>query len=217
MPPLQHLLRVNPSQKNQQSLRLKCFLQSDKRRVSTSSVPGFKAPLDIFKEALKSEKCGEVEAILKDSFTIYFTDTGGQPGPSLFFLVFKLIDDLNQRYRVQYVSSSQTSRPYESSFTVKEVLLQSLASIASTCSYPSYTSKKMVTIQPQVVLVATHEDQASEAQIRAIQQELKETLEKTEYYRKNILVFASEDEPVFTVNNISSDGQDTCKIRSIVE
>ena len=217
-----------PQPEKSTSLRLKRFLQSDKRRVSTPTVPGFKAPLDIFKEALKSEKWGEVEAFLKDSLTIYFTDTGGQPefqevlpalisGPSLFFLVFKLIDNLNQRYQVQFVSSSQTSRPYESSFTVKEVLLQSLASIASTCSYPSYTSKKMVTIQPQVVLVATHEDQASEAQIRAIQQELKETLEKTEYYRKNILVFASEDEPVFTVNNISSDGQDTCKIRSIVE
>ena len=207
------------------------FFRFGKRRVtasSTSTVPGFKAPLDIFKEALKSEKWGEVEAFLKDSLTIYFTDTGGQPefqevlpalisGPSLFFVVFKLIDNLNQRYRVQFVSSSQTSRPYESSFTVKEVLLQSLASIASTCSYASYTSKKMVAIQPQVVLVATHEDQASEAQIRAIQQELKETLENTEYYRQNILVFASKDEPVFTVNNISSDGQDTRKIRSIVE
>ena len=210
---------------------LQPFFQFGRCEVSASSkstVPGFKAPLDIFKEALKSEKWGEVEAFLKDSLTIYFTDTGGQPefqevlpalisGPSLFFVVFKLVDDLNQRYRVQFVSSSQTSRPYESSFTVKEVLLQSLASIASTCSYASYTNKKMVAIQPQIVLVATHEDQASEAQIRAIQQELKETLKKTEYYRQNILVFASEDEPVFTVNNISSDGQDTCKIRSIVE
>ena len=210
---------------------LQPFFRFGKRRASassTSTVPGFKAPLDIFKEALKSEKWGEVEAFLKDSLTIYFTDTGGQPefqevlpalisGPALFFLVFKLIDDLNQRYQVQFVSSSKTSKPYVSSFTVKETLLQSLASIASTCSYVSYTSKKMIAIKPQVVLVATHEDQASEAQIRAIQQELKETLEKTEYYRQNILVFASEDEPVFTVNNISSDGQDTCKIRSIVE
>ena len=210
---------------------LQPFFRFGKRRASassTSTVPGFKAPLDIFKEALKSEKWGEVEAFLKDSLTIYFTDTGGQPefqevlpalisGPALFFLVFKLIDDLNQRYQVQFVSSSKTSKPYVSSFTVKETLLQSLASIASTCSYVSYTSKKMIAIKPQVVLVATHEDQASEAQIRAIQQELKETLEKTEYYRQNILVFASEDEPVFTVNNISSDSQDTCKIRSIVE
>ena len=220
-----------PQPEKSTSLGLKPLFRFGKRRVSassTSTVPGFKAPLEIFKEALKSEKWGEVEAFLKDSLTIYFTDTGGQPefqevlpalisGPSLFFVVFKLIDDLNQRYRVQFVSSSQTSKPYESSFTVKEALLQSLASIASTCSYASYTSKKMVAIQPHIVLVATHEDQASEAQIRAIQQELKETLKKTEYYRQNILVFASEDEPVFTVNNLSSDGQDTCKIRSIVE
>ena len=220
-----------PQPEKSTSLGLKPLFRFGKCRVSassTSTVPGFKAPLDIFKEALKSEKWGEVEAFLKDSLTIYFTDTGGQPefqevlpalisGPSFFFVVFKLIDDLNQRYRVQFVSSSQTSRPYVSSFTVKEVLLQSLASIASTCSYASYTTKKMVAIQPHIVLVATHEDQASEAQIRAIQQELKETLKKTEYYRQNILVFASEDEPVFTVNNLSSDGQDTCKIRSIVE
>ena len=220
-----------PQAEKSTSLGLKPLFRFGKRRVSassTSTVPGFKAPLDIFKEALKSEKWGEVEAFLRDSLTIYFTDTGGQPefqevlpalisGPSLFFVVFKLIDDLNQRYRVQFVSSSQTSRPYESSFTVKEVLLQSLASIASTCSYASSTSKKMVAIQPHIVLVATHEDQASEAQIKAIQQELKETLEKTEYYRQNILVFASEDQPVFTVNNISSDGRDTCKIRRMVE
>ena len=220
-----------PQPEKSTSLGLKSLFRFGKRRVSassTSTVPGFKAPLDIFKEALKSEKWGQVEAFLNDSLTIYFTDTGGQPefqellpalisGPSLFFVVFKLIDDLNQMYRVQFVSSSQTSRPYESSFTVKEVLLQSLASIASTCSYASSTSKKMVAIKPHVVLVATHEDQASEAQIRAIQQELKETLEKTEYYRRNILMFASEDEPVFTVNNISSDGQDMCKIQSIVE
>ena len=220
-----------PQPEKSRSLGLKPLFRFGKRRASassTSTVPGFKAPLDIFKEALKSEKWGEVEAFLEDSLTIYFTDTGGQPefqevlpalisGPSLFFVVFKLIDDLNQRYRVQFVSSSQTSRPYESSFTVKEALLQSLASIASTCSYASYNSKEMVAIKPHIVLVATHEDQASEAQIRAIQQELKETLEKTEYYRQNILVFAAKNEPVFTVNNISSDGRDTDKIRKIVE
>ena len=220
-----------PQPEKSRSLGLKPFFRFGKRRASassTSTVPGFKAPLDIFKEALKSEKWGEVEAFIKDSLTIYFTDTGGQPefqevlpalisGPSLFFVVFNLIDDLNQRYRVQFVSPSQESRPYESSFTVKEALLQSLASIASTCSYASYNSKEMVAIKPHIVLVATHEDKASEAQIRAIQKELKETLEKTEYYRQNILVFAAKNEPVFTVNNLSSDGQDTDKIRKIVE
>ena len=145
--------------------------------VSTSKVivPGFRPPLDIFKEALQNRKWGEVEAFLTDSLTIYFTDTGGQPefqevlpalisGPSIFFLVFKLTDDLNQKYRVQFVRSpTQETRPYESSFTVKETLLQSLASIASTCSYASDTNTKMVAIEPKVVLVGTHKDLATEA------------------------------------------------------
>ena len=212
--------------------RLQPFFRFGKHGgVSTSSafVPGFKPPLDIFKEALKNQKWGEVEAFLTDSLTIYFTDTGGQPefqevlpalisGPSLFFLVFKLTDDLNQKYRVTFVRSlTQESLPYESSFTVKDALLQSLASIASTCSYASYTSTEMVAVEPKVVLVGTHEDLASEGQIKAIQQELKYTLEQTEYYRKNVLVFASEDEPVVTVNNIASDRIDAHKIRSLVE
>jgi len=199
--------------------------------VSTSAaiIPGFKPPLEIFKEALKNQRWGEVEAFLTDSLTIYFTDTGGQPefqdvlpaliaGPSLFFLVFKLTDDLNQKYRVRFVRSpTQETMPYESSFTVKEALLQSLASIASTCTYASYKSTKTVAIEPKVVLVGTHEDLASEGQIKAIQQEMKDTLKQTEYYRKNVIEFASEDEPVVTVNNISSDGMDAQKIRRIVE
>ena len=75
----------------------------------------------------------------------------------------------------------------------------------------------MVAIEPKVVLVGTHEDLASEDQIKAIQQELKDTLKQTEYYRNNVIVFASEDEPVVTVNNISFTTSDANKIRSIVE
>ena len=109
--------------------------------VSTSVgiVPGFKPPLEIFKEALKDQKWGEIKSFLTDSLTIYFTDTRGQPEfqkvlPALFFLVFKLTDNLNQKYQVTFVRSpTQETMPYESSFTVKETVLQSLASIASTC------------------------------------------------------------------------------------
>ena len=78
--------------------------------VSTSMtiVPGFKPPLEIFKEALKDQKWGEIKSFLTDSLTIYFTDTRGQPEfqkvlPALFFLVFKLTDNLNQKYQVTFV------------------------------------------------------------------------------------------------------------------
>ena len=78
---------------------------------------------------------------------VYLTDTGGQiefqellpllvSGPSVFFLVFRLDHDLNKRFMVEYVrSTGATSEPYQSNFTVKEALLQSLASIASMGTY----------------------------------------------------------------------------------
>ena len=204
------------------------------RLTSTSSdaipiLAGLKSPLDIFKEALRSDKWATVEALIEGCIMLYFTDTGGQlvfqellsaliAGPSVFFLVFKLNDRLDQKYQIEYVqSATKKMKPYVSCFTVKEALLQSLASISSTCSYMSQSGKELVAVKPKVVLIGTHKDLASEEQIQAIQKELKETLKDMEYYREGTLVFASRDEPVVTVNNLSSEGEDTQKIRSIVE
>ena len=196
---------------------------------SSSALPGFKPPLDIFKDALRSKKWSRVQTILEGSLTLYFTDVGGQPefqevlpaliaGPSVFFVVFKLTDDLNQKYRVQYVqSATRKTRPYESTFTVKEMILQSLASISSTCSYISSTSKEAVLVKPRVVLVGTYKDVASKAQIAAIQRELKDTLQDTQYYRDGTLVFAAKDEPVVTVDNLSPNSGDPQKVREMVE
>ena len=204
------------------------------RRTSTSSdaipiLAGLKSPLDIFKEALRSDKWATVEALIEGCIMLYFTDTGGQlvfqellsaliAGPSVFFLVFKLNERLDQKYQIEYVqSATKKMKPYVSRFTVKEALLQSLASISSMCSYMSQSGKKLVAVKPKVVLIGTHKDQASEEQIQEIQKELKEMLKDMEYYREGTLVFASRDEPVVTVNNLSSEGEDTQKIRSIVE
>ena len=96
-------------------------------------------PLSTVKNAFKKKNDpAKVEKLLEDSLTIHFTDTGGQPefqevlpavvsGPSLFFLVFSLFSGLKSRYKVWYDSDDNA---HESRFTVKEVLLQCLASIA---------------------------------------------------------------------------------------
>ena len=203
-------------------------------RQSSSSVvipnlAGFKPPLDIFKEALRSEKWATVEELLEGSIMLYFTDTGGQlvfqellsaliAGPSAFFLVFKLNDRLDQKYKIEYIQSAKKKTVFhESRFTVKESLLQSLASISSTCSYMRQSGKELVAVKPKVILIGTHKDLASEEQIQAVQKELSDTLKDTEYYREGTLVFASRDEPVVTVNNLSSEAEDAQKIRSIVE
>ena len=188
----------------------------------------FETPRQMFLDAFRNSH-ELIQTLLEGSFTFYVTDTGGQPefqellaaltaGPSIFFLVFKLPDGLNQKYTVQYVRpGSKNSKPYVSSFTVKEMLLQSLASIACTCSHTDQGSVKVEPIKPKVVLVGTHKDLVSEEQIQAVQQELKEMLQDTDYYRKRIVEFASMAEPAITVDNLHPEGQDIQKVRDIIQ
>ena len=184
---------------------------------------------EIFKNALRNKQWKTAQAILEDSFTIYFTDTGGQPefqevlpaltsGPSVFFLVFRVCDSLNENYCVEYVrKNSERSIPYKTSFTLKEVLMQSLASISSICSYSSRNDKTVVILEPKVILVGTHKDKASEEHIQQIQKELKDTIQGTDYFKKGIIEFNSPEEPVIVVNNHSDDDADFQKIRSKIE
>lgn len=77
-----------------------------------------------------------------DATTIHFIDTGGHPefqevlsallsGHSISMFLFKLHEKLKQRYQVQYASGDGTkSDPYVTSYTVEEVLFQSLATVA---------------------------------------------------------------------------------------
>ena len=202
-----------------------------KHKKSPPRIPGYQVPLEIFQKALKSKEWASAEEYLKHALNLYFTDVGGQPefqevlpaiiaGPSIFFIVFKLPDRLDQKYRVQYVESvSKKSVAYESSFTVLESILQSLASTASMCSYVqvSRDSTRLVPIKPKVVLVGTHKDQADAKHIRSIQRELKEYLLTTDHVKEGIIKFASEDEPALTINNLSDDESDATNIRRTVE
>ena len=138
-------------------------------------IPRYVSPVEIFCNALHSKEWTEsqVQEVLGQSLNLYFSDTGGQPefqevlpallsSPSVFIVVFKLTDHLNQKYRVQFVKSEQQKAiMYESSFTVTETILQSLASISSMCSYVSRNSSELVSTKPKVLLVGTHKDQAT--------------------------------------------------------
>ena len=218
-------IAVEPTEALQSRLR---FLRLGRGKKS-HRIPGYQVPLEIFQKALRSKEWASAEEFLKQSLNLYFTDVGGQPefqevlpaiiaGPSVFFIVFKLPDSLHQKYRVQYVESrSHKSITYESSFTVLESILQSLASIASMCSYVSRNSSELVPIKPKVVLVGTHKDQADAKHIREVQRELKEVLVGTEHYKEGIIRFASSDEPALTINNLSDDETDASNIRRLVE
>ena len=91
---------------------------------------------------------------LEDATTIHFIDTGGHPqfqeilpallsGHSISMLLFKLHEQLKKRYQVEYVSGDGTSELYMTTYTVEEVIFQTLATVAC---YESDTTKQIQSI-----------------------------------------------------------------------
>ena len=117
--------------------------------VLEATVPpsSFKPPLEMFKDSLRTKGWSAAHTYLEGACVAHLTDTGGQlefqellpalvSGPSVFFLVFRLDQDLNQRFTVEYRHPNKgCTNTYESSYTVSEFLLHTLASIASMGSY----------------------------------------------------------------------------------
>ena len=159
---------------------------------------------------------------------LYLSDVGGQPefqemlpalvsGPSLYFLTFPLHKGLNEKCLVEYQHPDGSSIvPYTANFTMKEALLSSLASIASTRSYIKVEDGKA--IFPKVLFIGTHKDKLhSVKELTKIDQELQEAVKRTAAYRENMIEFHSQDQMVFDLNNTSAGEEDIQKIRNAVE
>ena len=188
---------------------------------------GSKPPLEVFRDAFR-KKWSKRKNLDAGHWTLYLTDTGGQPefqellpilvcGPSLFFLVFRLDLDLNSRYKVEYINSSGESIvPYEAGLTMQETLLQSLATIAST-SIVRMVDGERVDILPSIFFVGTHKDLVSDERLRRIDSSLQGVVKRTEAYREGMVQFASESHLILAVNNLSKGDEDVQQVRAAVE
>ena len=193
----------------------------------SSNTADLKSSVDMCKSALRRTP---YRASQEQGWMVYLTDTGGQiefqellpllvSGPSVFFLVFRLDHDLNKRFTVEYVRPNGTmSEPYLSNFTVKEALLQTLASIASMGTYVYMgRGKEQVPLRSQVFFVGTHMDKVSRAKIDRIDRTLRHMVKSTGLYRKGMIQFASESRMLLAVNNLSDDDSGIQQVREAVE
>ena len=192
--------------------------------------PSFIAPLKMFKDILHREGWSAARTYLEGACIAHLTDTGGQlefqellpalvSGPSVFFLVFRLDQDLNQRFTVEYRHPSKgCTKPYESSYTVTEFLLHTLASIASMGNYTyKGVQKKQVPLKSKVFFVGTHKDKVSKEEIEEIDHDLLQKIKRTDHYKSGIIQFAREKHLIIPVNNLSPDDSDIQLVRSAVE
>ena len=194
---------------------------------ASTNMVDLKPSVDFCKRALHRNLRYAMRVAQERSWMVYLTDTGGQiefqellpllvSGPSVFFLVFRLDHDLNKRFMVEYVrSTGATSEPYQSNFTMKEALLQSLASIASMGTYVN--RREQAPLRSKVFFVGTHKDKVSQKRINRINRCLQQMVRSIGLYREGMIQFASESRMLLAVNNLSSDDSDVQLLRAAVE
>ena len=166
-----------------------------------------------------------------DRATIHIIDTGGQPefhemlpalitGPAINLLVFKLTEDLRNRYKVTYRSSSGDSEPYLTSLTHEEVIFRSLASIAclrqNTIGWNFDKLPIKDDSEPAAFLIATHKDEVDESKVNEVNQQLKTKIQSSpELFHNNLVQFSSQDNVIFALDT-RNDDQMTDELRRIL-
>ena len=190
------------------------------------------APVELLKNALKLRRLNGLREQLESSWSLYLTNTGGQPefqeylpflisGPTVFFITFPLHWDLHKPYNVQYQHPDGKVKSYLSPTTLMEELLQTLATI-NALSYTGSGDNDCQTelnIRPKVYFIGTHKDCLQDAEAtHEIDKQIKKCVKQTSLYRQGTIQFAqSSKQMIFTVNNLAESDEDFQKIRSVVQ
>ena len=188
----------------------------------------------VINEAMKDDEWDKVKYLLEDLIMLINTDTGGQGefldmqaslvlGPSLNLLYRRLVDDLDSLYKTYYTSDEGKSTEKEdSTTTVEETLFQTLASIAcfgiSFCDGDDMTYVELPGLsQSKAIFVGTHRDLVTEEEFKKKDQELQQKIRNTEFYGKGIIEFASENQLMLAVDNMSGDQGEIDSSRKLLE
>ena len=163
-------------------------------------------------QALKNKNTVKLQKFFHGNLIIHFRDTGGQPEfhevvpalvphSNLYLLMFNLNEDLNKQYKVTYkASEDDITDPYQSSFTVKQTLLQLLVSIQSL----NHSSQG---IPSNAFIIGTHKDLLvdKETRINQIQQELEKEIKGTDWYTSDTIITTPDGHLMLPINTYNKD------------
>ena len=206
--------------------------------VSTATDAEFEEVFSIINDGMKTHDWDEVKYILEDLTLLINTDTGGQAefldlhaslvqGPSFNLLFSRLVDELDSQFEMYYTNKDGMSTEKEdSTMTVEEVLFQALSSIAcfsgTFCDDDDTPSEEASDMQPRhskskVMFVGTHADQVSKEEFQEKDKLLQKKIERTEFFDKDIIEFASEDQLMLSVDNMNGSEDEIDRIRKVLE
>ena len=151
-----------------------------------------------------------------DETLIYLIDSGGQPqfqellpilvsGPSVFLLTFSLAIPLDDVFKVIFTDKDCKREVYPTNMRVRDVLMQSLASIRCTCSYQT-NGEERVEVKPRVIFMATMSSLVSDEEIAAIDKQVKCLVEPF-----NDLIVYNGSRVFFPVDSFENQGFSTLR------
>ena len=166
----------------------------------------------IVTRAFKSSSPETLQDFLNETL-IYLIDSGGQPqfqellpilvsGPSVFVLTFSLALPLDAEFKVVFTDKHGMREVYPTNMRVKDVIVQSLASIRCTCCYQTNGTEK-VEVKPRVIFMATMKSLVSDEEIEAVDKQVKTLIEP---FENEELILPNGTSSIFPVDSFSGEG-----------
>ena len=220
---------------------IKAYSSSSTSTTVPTTDADFEQVFSVINDGMETNDWDEVKYILEDLTLLISTDTGGQAefldlhaslvqGPSFNLLFSRLVDKLDSQFEMYYTNEDGVSTEKENStMTVEEVLFQALSSIAcfsgTFCDdddTPSGEASNMQLKTPRhskskVMFVGTHADQVSKEEFQEKDKLLQKKIERTEFFDKDLIEFASEDQLMLSVDNMNGSEDEMDGIRCVLE
>ena len=216
------------TEKNDTSSGIKREVKSNQSRKANklydSEEMEIKKAFEKLTTILRSDTPEELRKLLEDLTMINMVDVGGQPallemlpaftiGPALYFLFFRLDQELEKRYPVRFhAADSEKETTLDSSYCIEDTLYQALSSIACFGCHSRNESASS-----RVLLFGTYKDKASSLQISQANDMLQKRLVKTKLYEESLVLKAKRNSLFFPVDNMNGDEKEMLEIRSDIE
>ena len=201
--------------------------------LSDSEVMAIEKAFEKLTTILQSNSPEELQQLLEELTMINMIDVGGQPaflemlpaltiGPALYFLFFRLDQELRKQYRVRFLAAdSEVETLLENSYSIEETLYQSLSSIACFgCHSPQECAESASKPQASsgALLFGTYKDQVDSVQISQMDKTLQERFTGTKPYEDGLLLKTLRGKIFFTVDNMfGTDESEMSDIRQDIE
>ena len=181
-----------------------------------------------FQTIIESESPDDIHKFLEDLKMLNMVDVGGQPaflelcpaftaGPALYFIFFRLDQDLEKVIEVKFMSGIGNEVKLNSSYCTQTVICQALSSIACFGSHSMTENAKSSHLSGRALLFGTYKDRVDGDCIRQINSTLYERFKNTELYKQELLLKVSNTEFFHSLNNMTGDESEMSPIRENIE